>query len=238
MTPPSSNLDAVDVDWGAARDALEADGATLIGRVLDPTTCAELRALFDDDTRFRKSIDMARHRFGSGLYKYFAAPLPEPIDALRRSAYAALAPLANAWAMRLGQNHRYPETLDGFLTRCSDAGQTKPTPLLLRYRAGDYNRLHQDLYGDLAFPLQVVVQLSKLGDDFTGGEFVVVENRARTQSRAHVFAPDQGEAVVFAGSKRPTPSARGWSTAVLRHGVSTVRSGERMTLGLIFHNAA
>ncbi len=230
--------------------ALDDEGAASLGVLLAPGTCCDLAALFDDDSRFRSHIRMARHGFGQGEYKYFAAPLPEVVTSLRAVLYAALAPIANTWMDRLGRAARYPRDLSAFTARCHAAGQLRPTPLLLRYRSGDYNCLHQDLYGDLAFPLQVVIGLSRPGEDFSGGQFVLSEQRPRMQSRATVFDLKQGEALVFATNERPrrrsaSPgktsrggTAPGYARSIVRHGVSTVRSGERLALGIIFHDAA
>lgn len=225
------------LDWDAIAAALDETGGAVIGPLLTPDECAAARALWDED-RFRSRIDMRRHGFGSGEYRYFANPLPRPVAALRAAAYAHLAPIANAWAERLGDPFRAPDSLDEMLARCHEAGQTRPTPLLLSYRAGDYNCLHQDLYGDLAFPLQLVVQLSRPGEDFSGGEFVLVEQRPRMQSRPTVLSPAQGHGVVFATSRKPRRGARGWTPSTMRHGVSQLTTGDRMTLGVIFHDAA
>lgn len=207
-------------------------------RLLDAATCRALVRSFDERPRFRSHVDMERHRFGVGEYRYFAAPLPEPVATLRSAFYERLAPISNQWMERLGESGRYPATLAAFTARCAAAGQTKPTPLLLRYAAGGYNRLHQDLYGDLAFPLQVAIGLSRPGVDYQGGELLLVEQQARTQSRGDAVLIEQGEAVLFANAVRPVASARGWSRATLRHGVSRVREGHRVVLGLIFHDAA
>lgn len=225
-------------DWpGVARD-LDAYGHAVLPGLLEPGECADTAALFDDARRFRSHVVMARHGFGSGEYKYFADPLPPLVEGLRTALYARLAPLANDWADALGLQTRYPSELAGFRARCREKGQTRPTPLLLRYGAGDYNRLHQDLYGELAFPLQVAVLLSAPGRDFTGGEFVLTEQRPRMQTRAEVVDLRQGDAVVFAVRHRPVRSARGHARVALRHGVSRVRSGSRYCLGIIFHDAA
>ena len=216
---------------------LDPRGYDVIPRLLDPATCEALRATFDDDRRFRKTVVMERVGFGRGVYKYYRAPLPEPVAALRADVYAQLAPVANAWSALLGAAERYPPTLDEMLARCAAAGQTEPTPLLLRYRAGDHNALHQDVYGDVAFPLQVTVLLSRPGQEFSGGEFVLVENRPRRQSLAHVVPLAIGDAVVFPNATRPVRGTRGAYRTAFRHGVGEVRSGERYTLGLIFHDA-
>lgn len=224
-------------DWSLVESSLDDRGYAELPGVLTADECRELSALYDDEARFRSRIEMARFRFGAGEYKYFAYPLPPIVQALRTEAYARLVPIANRWMERLGAAHRYPDSLDEFLERCKKSGQTRPTPLLLRYQAGDYNCLHQDLYGELAFPLQVVLALSARGDDYTGGEFLLVEQRPRAQSRGEAITIDQGGAVVFANNARPVPSTRGSSRVVLRHGVSRIRTGHRMTLGIIFHDA-
>lgn len=217
---------------------LDARGWALTGPLLTPQTCAALRALYDRPDRFRSRIVMGRHGFGEGEYQYFADPLPDPLPALRQRLYAGLAPVANGWSARLGRPADFPADLAAFTARCRAAGQTRPTSLLLKYGPGDYNRLHQDLYGDLVFPLQVAVLLSEPGRDFEGGEFVLVEQKPRSQSQAHVVPLRQGEGVVFAVRERPAAGTRGDYRVQMRHGVSRVRSGRRMTLGLIFHDAA
>lgn len=212
-------------------------GWALTGPLLTPRTCTALQALYADRERFRSRIVMGRHGFGQGEYQYFADPLPDPLPTLRARLYEGLAPIADDWAARLGRPG-FPESLDAFAARCRAAGQTRPTSLMLKYGPGDYNRLHQDVYGDLVFPLQVAVLLSEPGRDFDGGEFVLVEQKPRSQSQAHVVPLRQGEGVVFAVRERPVAGARGDYRVQMRHGVSAVRSGERMTLGLIFHDAA
>lgn len=224
-------------DWSLVDSSLDDRGYAELPGVLTADECRELSALYDEDARFRSRIEMARFRFGAGEYKYFGYPLPPIVQALRTEAYARLVPTANRWMERLGKPHRYPDSLEAFLERCRQSGQTRPTPLLLRYRAGDYNCLHQDLYGELAFPLQVVLALSARNVDYTGGEFLLVEQRPRAQSRGEAITIEQGGAVIFANNERPVPSARGYSRVVLRHGVSRLRSGHRMTLGIIFHDA-
>ena len=221
---------------GLAAD-LDAQGWALTGPLLTPRTCASLRALYDQPGRFRSRVVMARHGFGQGEYQYFADPLPDPLPALRDRLYEGLAPIADGWAKRLGQPG-FPARLDDLKALCADAGQTRPTSLMLKYGPGDYNRLHQDLYGELVFPLQVAVLLSEPGRDFDGGEFVLVEQKPRSQSQAHVVPLLQGHGVVFAVRERPVPGTRGDYRVQMRHGVSRVRSGHRMTLGLIFHDAA
>ena len=224
-------------DWPALEAELSREGSVVLPSLLDSAECAGLAALYPDESHFRSHVVMARHGFGRGEYRYFAYPLPEPIAALRPALYGRLAPVANAWNERLGIATRYPEDHADFLGACHAAGQTRPTPLLLQYGAGDYNCLHQDLYGDLAFPLQVAVLLSEPGRDFTGGEFVLTEQRPRMQSRAEVVPLRQGDAVVFAVHHRPVEGTRGAYRVNLRHGVSRVRSGRRHTVGIIFHDA-
>jgi hypothetical protein len=205
---------------------------------LSPAECAALAAAYDDDAAFRSRVVMARHGYGRGEYRYFAYPLPDLVATLRTALYERLAPIANAWNAALGLPVRYPPDHAGFLARCHAAGQTRPTPLLLRYGTGDYNCLHQDLYGEHVFPLQVACLLAEPGTDFTGGEFVLTEQRPRMQSRAEVVALARGEGVIFAVHRRPVRGARGVTRVNLRHGVSRLRSGRRHTLGVIFHDAA
>ncbi|WP_235907578.1 2OG-Fe(II) oxygenase [Siccirubricoccus phaeus] len=239
---PHTPMDIADriagLDWPRLTEELDHYGAAALGPLLRPAECAELAALYGREEGFRSRIVMARHGFGRGEYKYFAAPLPGLVATLREALYRRLAPLANAWAGRLGEARRYPPDLADFLAECHAAGQCRPTPLLLRYGAGDYNCLHQDLYGPLVFPLQVAVLLSAPGQDFAGGEFVLTEQRPRMQSRAEVVPLSQGEAVAFAVHHRPVQGTRGTYRVTLRHGVSRLRAGQRFTLGLIFHDAA
>ncbi len=225
-------------DWARIAEALDTVGFARLEKLLTPRVCERIAQYYDDDDRFRSHIHMARHGYGRGEYKYFAYPLPDPIGPLRAAFYARLAPIANRWCERLGIDMRYPAAHAAFLKQCHAAGQMRPTPLVLRYGPGDYNCLHQDLYGDLAFPLQVAVLLSGPGTDFTGGEFVLTEQRPRRQSRASVVPLGQGDAVVFAVNHRPVDGARGAYRVTMRHGVSSIRSGHRHTLGLIFHDAA
>lgn len=206
--------------------------------LLEPAACRDLAALYQDDRRFRSRVVMQRHNFGRGEYKYLAYPLPEAVDRLRTDLYPALARLANDWRRALGEEARFPLALEDFLAQCHAAGQTRPTPLLLRYGADDYNCLHQDLYGDLVFPLQLTVLLSDPSSEFTGGEFVLVEQRPRAQSRAEIVPLRQGEGVIFPVHHRPVSGTRGYYRVTMRHGVSRVRSGVRQTLGIIFHDAA
>jgi hypothetical protein len=224
-----------------ALDRLPADLASLgYARVplLSAAECRGLAALYDKADGFRSRVVMQRHGYGSGEYKYLSYPLPEIVARLRAALYPPLAAIANDWGVRLGEDRRFPERLEDYLTQCHAAGQTRPTPLLLRYGAGDYNCLHQDLYGDLVFPLQLAILLSEPGTDFTGGEFLLVEQRPRMQSRGEAIALAQGEAVIFPVRHRPVSGTRGTYRVTMRHGVSRVRSGVRQTLGIIFHDAA
>lgn len=235
--PTAAQRDIAALDWPRITGDLEQRGVARLGPILQPSACVALANAYADDALFRSRIVMARHGFGSGEYKYFAAPLPALIAALRRELYAGLVPVANDWAARLGRE-AYPADLDAFLARCHAAGQHRPTPLLLEYGPGDYNCLHQDVYGPLVFPVQVAILLSRPGEDFTGGEFVVVEQRPRMQSRAEVIALGQGEAVAFAVRERPMAGKRGDYRVAMRHGVSRILSGRRHTLGIIFHDGA
>ena len=205
--------------------------------VLTPDECGELSGLYADPRQFRRRIDMARHRFGVGEYQYFAAPLPLLVQSLRLSTYPSLAAIANRWMEALRLPQRYPADLPGFLSLCQAHGQTKPTPLLLRYEVGGYDCLHQDLYGDIAFPLQLTCFLSRRDVDYTGGEFLLVEQRPRAQSRGEAVVPEQGEIIIFATRERPATGTRGYHRVQMRHGVSRVRSGVRYALGIIFHDA-
>jgi uncharacterized protein len=225
------------LDWQGIASELDEHGCATTGPLLPAESCAQLIDSYDDDARFRSKIVMARHGFGQGEYKYFAAPLPQTIAALRARFYPPLAEIANRWNDSLGIATRFPDKLDAFLARCHKAGQTRPTPLLLKYGPADYNCLHQDLYGEHVFPLQVAVLLSEPGRDFTGGEFVLTEQRPRMQSRAEVVPLGRGDGVVFPVHHRPVQGARGSYRVNLRHGVSRVRSGHRHTLGIIFHDA-
>jgi hypothetical protein len=225
------------IDWDALSGALDQQGSATIEGLLGRGECEALSALYPQDAPFRSRIVMARHGFGRGEYKYFAYPLPGLVAALRAALYPRLVPVANAWQAALCSDVRFPAEHTQFIRRCHAAGQVRPTPLLLEYGAGDYNCLHQDLYGEHVFPLQVAVLLSEPGRDFTGGEFVITEQRPRVQSRAEVVALQQGDAVVFAVHHRPVQGTRGVYRVNLRHGVSRVRSGRRHTLGVIFHDA-
>jgi len=224
-------------DWDSVARELDEYGCAPLPRLLTPAECARIAGLYDHPEHFRATIDMARHRFGAGEYRYFAAPFPEPVDALRHALYPRLLPVARDWHTRLGRPAEWPDTLDEWLDICHAAGQTRPTPILLRYATGGWNALHRDLYGDKVFPLQVVVNLSDPGADHTGGEFLLVEQRPRAQSRGTAVLIPQGHGLVFTTRDRPVASARGWSAAPVRHGVSAIRSGRRYTLGLVFHDA-
>jgi hypothetical protein len=227
-----------DIDWERALGRLDERGFALVNDVLTRRSCEALAALYDDDRQFRSRIDMSRYAFGRGEYKYFKYPLPGLVQKLRSLIYPRLAPLADQWCERLGSRQPpYPENLSDFTEQCHRAGQERPTPLLLKYGPGDFNCLHQDLYGDIFFPFQVTFFLSQCGKDFTGGEFVIAEQRPRRQSRIEVLAPDQGDALILSVDHRPVRGTRGYYRAHLRHGVSTVRSGVRYTLGVIFHDA-
>ena len=225
------------LDWPAIASSLDAQGCAVTGPLLTADECAALAGCYAEDKPFRSRVIMARHGFGRGEYKYFAYPLPEVVQQLRDALYPPLAAIANRWHEALGVATRFPDTLGAFLDRCHRAGQKKPTPLLLRYGAGDYNCLHQDLYGEHVFPLQVAFLLSRPGEDFTGGEFVLTEQRPRMQSRVEVVPLEQGDAVIFAVNHRPVRGARGFYRVAMRHGVSRLRRGERLTLGVIFHDA-
>ena len=231
----AAHVDAI--DWAQAESELDTQGCAALKSLLSPDQCRALAALYPDDAHFRSRVVMGSHGFGRGEYKYFAYPLPEVIAGLRPALYARLWPIANRWNEAMGIDIRYPQEHDAFLKRCHAAGQTRPTPLLLQYRAGDYNCLHQDLYGEHVFPLQVAILLSEPERDFTGGEFVLTEQRPRMQSRAEVVPLLQGDAVAFAVHHRPVQGTRGTYRVNLRHGVSRVRSGQRHTVGVIFHDA-
>jgi hypothetical protein len=224
-------------DWDRVEVALRERPYARLAARLTRAECEALVALYDDDRRFRSRVDMRRHRFGEGDYKYFARPLPPLVEDLRAKSYPPLARVANSWMDALRLPQRFEPALEGFLRRCRRAGQARPTPLLLHYEAGGYNCLHQDVYGPVAFPLQLVAFLSRPGEDYTGGEFLLVEQRPRAQSMGEAITAEQGEMVVFANRLRPAPGARGPYRANVRHGVSPVRSGRRFTLGVIFHDA-
>jgi uncharacterized protein len=231
----AARVDAL--DWNAIRASLDTHGCATTGALLTRAECGQLVGSYDTDTLFRSRVVMARHGFGKGEYKYFAYPLPGLVASLRTALYAPLATIANAWNDSLGEAARFPAEHDSYLKRCHKAGQTRPTPLLLRYGAGDYNCLHQDLYGEHVFPLQVAFLLSEPARDFTGGEFVLTEQRPRMQSRAEVVPLQQGDGVIFPVHHRPVQGTRGVYRVSMRHGVSRLRSGARHTLGVIFHDA-
>src|SRR5437763_1554067 len=226
------------IDWVRVSSELDSHGSAVIARLISASECDALAAFYTVDGRFRSRVVMARHGFGRGEYKYFSYPLPEPIAAYRTALYPPLAEIANRWNAALGIKARFPPEHKAYLKRCHAAGQRRPTPLLLKYEAGDYNCLHQDLYGEHVFPLQLTILLSQPQSDFTGGEFVMTEQRPRMQSRAEVVPLRQGDAVIFAVNERPVRGTRGVYRVKLRHGVSRVRSGRRYTAGIIFHDAA
>ena len=226
------------VDWERVHAELDQAGNAILSGLLSPDECDALAGLYPEEEPFRSRIVMARHGFGRGEYKYVRDPLPDAVASLRTALYPKLAPIANGWNVALGVEVTYPARHEQFLARCHDAGQTRPTPLLLRYEAGDYNCLHQDVYGEHVFPLQVAILLSEPGRDFTGGEFVMTEQRPRMQSRAEVVPLHQGDAVVFTVRSRPVRGSRGVYRVNLRHGVSRIRSGIRLVAGIIFHDAS
>ncbi|WP_137888444.1 2OG-Fe(II) oxygenase [Pseudomonas sp. 2FE] len=225
------------LDWPRICEDLDAQGHALLERLLSPDECAALAGLYPQEHRFRRRVVMARHGFGRGEYQYFSYPLPDLIAALRTSLYPHLAPIANRWNQAMGIDDTYPAQYAEFIARCHAAGQLRPTPLLLQYGVDDYNCLHQDIYGEHVFPLQVAILLSEPGRDFSGGEFVLTEQRPRMQSRPEVVPLKQGDAVIFAVHQRPLQGTRGSYRVNLRHGVSRLRSGQRHTLGVIFHDA-
>ncbi len=225
-------------DWPALVAEMNDRGCALTQPILTPAECREIAALYYEPERFRSTINMERYRFGAGEYRYFKHPLPEAVDKLRHAFYPHLLPVARDWAAKLRQPAPWPDTLDEWLETCHAAGQTKPTPILLRYTEGDWNALHRDLYGDLVFPLQVVIGLNEPSVEHTGGEFILVEQRPRAQSRGTVTVLKQGHGLIFTTRDQPVASRRGWSASPVRHGVSVVRSGIRHTLGLVFHDAA
>ena len=225
-------------DWDSVRADLDAYGCGLTGPLLTPDEAAQIAALYDDDSRFRSTVNMGRHRFGEGEYRYFAEPFPEAVTGLKRALYPRLLPIARDWWTRLGRETPWPDSLQEWLAMCHAAGQAKSTPILLKYQAGDWNALHRDLYGDLVFPLQAVINLNNPGVDHTGGEFLLYEQRPRAQSRATATLIPHGHGLVFTTRDRPVESRSGWSCAPVRHGVSVIRSGQRFTLALVFHDAA
>lgn len=225
-------------DWSSLAEELDARGVAIMRDLLSADACREIANSYNDDALFRSTVIMARHGFGRGEYRYFDYPLPDVVQDLRVALYPRLAPIANAWRERLGGEPAFPAEHEAYLKRCREAGQSKPTPLLLRYREGDYNCLHQDVYGEQVFPLQVAVLLAEPGRDFEGGEFVLTEQRPRMQSRAEVVALRQGDGIIFPVRERPVQGTKGVYRVNMRHGVSRVRGGLRHTLGIIFHDAA
>jgi hypothetical protein len=232
---PATRVDAL--DWGALSSELDDLGCAQTPTLLSAVECERLAELYDEVGLFRSTIDMTRYRFGQGQYRYFAHPVPSAVAELRAAFWPHLLPIARDWAARLNRPAPWPDDFDEWLEQCHAAGQTRPTPILLRYRPGDWNALHRDLYGDLVFPLQVVVGLNRPGVDHTGGEFLMLEQRPRAQSRGTATVLGQGQALIFTTRDRPVRSARGWSAAPMRHGVSVLRSGVRHTLGLVLHDA-
>jgi uncharacterized protein len=237
--PPTTWEKRVDAgDWDAITADVDELGGALLPRLVTPAEARRLRSLYPQDQLFRSTIDMAPRRYGSGQYRYFQAPYPEQIEHLKQALYPRLLPIARDWWAKLGRDAPWPDSLDEWLDMCHAAGQTRSTALVLKYGSGDWNALHRDLYGDLVFPLQVVINLSDADIDYTGGEFMLVEQRARAQSRGTATQLPQGHGYLFTTRDRPVRSARGWSAAAVRHGLSVVRTGERYALGLIFHDAA
>jgi len=231
-------MTSLKINWQQIEDSLNEEGYAQLSSILSPQQCAASIAGYEKEEAYRKRIVMQRHGYGQGEYRYFNYPLPELVTGLRRGIYAGLAPIANRWAETLGNEALYPDQLEDYTKICHDAGQTKPTPLILKYGPGDYNRLHQDLYGDHSFPLQMAILLSEPGQDFDGGEFILTEQRARMQSRATVVPLKKGDAVIFAVNDRPFQGIKRMSRAKMRHGVSKLLRGDRFTLGIIFHDAA
>ncbi|MFJ6618083.1 2OG-Fe(II) oxygenase [Kitasatospora sp. NPDC091335] len=234
--PVADRLDGT--DWPALAGELDEYGHALTGPLLTPAECRAITALYDEPDRFRTTVDMARHRFGSGQYRYFTHDLPAPVRDLRAAFYPRLLPVARAWAEKLRKPAPWPDDLDAWTAACHAAGQARSAQILLRYGPGDWNALHRDVFGDMLFPLQVVIGLDVPGTDFTGGEFLMTEQRPRAQSRGSATVLPQGHGLVFTTRDRPVASKRGWSVAPMRHGVSTVRTGRRHTLGLVFHDAS
>lgn len=224
-------------DWAAIATELDESGCALTPELLTAADTQRLIRVYDRDDAFRSTVDMQRYRFGAGQYRYLAYPLPRAVDELRHALYPRLLPIARDWHTKLGRPTQWPDDFDDWLTQCHNAGQTRPTPLILRYGTGDWNALHRDLYGDLVFPLQVVINLTTPGIDHTGGEFVLTEQRPRAQSKATVLALPHGRGLVFTTRDRPVASARGWSASPVRHGISVLRSGQRFALGILFHDS-
>lgn len=226
-----------ELDWDAMTAGMNEIGCAQSAPILTPDECAEIVALFDNDSLFRSTVDMGRYRFGNGRYRYFDNPIPAPIAKMRAAFWPHLLPIARDWANKLGRPSLWPDAFDDWLQKCHDAGQERPTPILFAYGPGDWNALHQDLYGALYFPMQVVIGLNEPGIDHTGGEFLMLEQRPRAQSRGTSTTLGHGQALVFTTSERPMESKRGWSKAPMRHGVSVIRSGHRHTLALVLHDA-
>jgi uncharacterized protein len=237
MTMDAFGRGVASADWESVTGELDEYGCALLPRLLTPEQCGELAGLYDQDDRFRSTVDMGRHRFGDGEYRYFARPFPEPVQRLREELYPRLLPIARDWYEKLGRESPWPDTLDEWLAICHAAGQERPSPILLRYETGGWNALHRDIFGEMVFPLQVVINLNAPGEDHTGGEFLLVEQRPRAQSRGTATLIPQGHGLVFTTRDRPVRSKRGWSASPVRHGVSAIRSGNRHTLGLVFHDA-
>ncbi|WP_225829766.1 2OG-Fe(II) oxygenase [Streptomyces sp. NK08204] len=237
LTTDEARRRAARTDWGALAAELDEYGSAPTGPLLTPAECARVAALYDRPELFRTTVDLARHRFGCGEYRYFTHDLPAPVAALRAALYPHLLPVARDWAARLDRPALWPDTLEEWLERCHAAGQYRSAQILLSYGPGDWNALHRDVFGELVFPLQVVIALDAYGTDYTGGEFLLVEQRPRAQSRGTASVLRRGHGLVFTTRDRPVRTRRGWSAAALRHGVSTVRSGRRRTLGLVFHDA-
>ncbi|MBC2642355.1 MULTISPECIES: 2OG-Fe(II) oxygenase [unclassified Rhodococcus (in: high G+C Gram-positive bacteria)] len=235
MTTLTQRVD--DLDWPGLHAETDAAGCAQSEQILTAEECGQIADMYEEVERFRSTVDMARHRFGSGQYRYFDYPLPEVVAELRAAFYPNLLPVARDWAAKLRQPSPWPDTLDEWLDLCHEAGQKRATPILLSYGAHDWNALHRDLYGELVFPLQVVIGLDRPGVDHEGGEFMLVEQRPRAQSRGTVTTLRQGHALIFTTRDRPVRSTRGWSTGPVRHGVSTIRRGRRRTLGLVLHDA-
>jgi len=238
MATPGIGKRLAALDWPAMARSIDTVGYARSGPLLTAAECTGLIRLYDDEPRFRRTIEMARHAFGEGQYRYFSRPLPALVERLRRGLYPHLAPIANAMMAALGRPYRYPDRLSAFLAHCHDQGQTRPTPLLLRYEVGGFNCLHRDLYGEVAFPLQATLCLSRLGADYRGGAFLLAEQRPRMQSRAEAIDLEQGEMIVFPTAERPVRGRRGVYAAGMRHGVSRLYQGRRHALGIIFHDAA
>jgi uncharacterized protein len=237
MTRDAFARSVASADWESVAGELNEYGCALMPPLLTPEQCRELAGLYDQADRFRSTVDMGRHRFGRGEYRYFAHPFPEPVQRLREELYPRLLPIARDWYDKLGREAPWPDTLEEWLASCHAAGQERPSPILLRYESGGWNALHRDIFGELVFPLQVVINLNAPGEDHTGGEFLLVEQRPRAQSRGTVTLIPQGHGLVFTTRDRPVRSKRGWSASPVRHGVSAIRSGNRHTLGLVFHDA-